>query len=68
MTCRIAEWCNIDYAWVDICCIDKSSSAELSEAINSMFRWYQRAEVCFVYLADLPRDAGSGENLGTCRW
>lgn len=31
----------IDFFWVDTCCIDKSSSAELSEAINSMFRWYQ---------------------------
>jgi hypothetical protein len=38
------------------CCIDKSSSAELSEAINSMFRWYQKATVCYVYLADVSRD------------
>jgi hypothetical protein len=42
------------YAWIDSCCIDKSSSAELSEAINSMFRWYQNAEVCYTYLADVP--------------
>ncbi len=41
------------YVWVDTCCIDKSSSAELSEAINSMFRWYQNAEVCYAYLSDL---------------
>ncbi|KAF8861247.1 HET-domain-containing protein [Acephala macrosclerotiorum] len=41
------------WAWVDTCCIYKTSSAELSEAINSMFRWYQRAEVCYVYLADV---------------
>jgi hypothetical protein len=38
------------------CCIDKSSSAELSEAINSIFRWYQKATVCYVYLADVSRD------------
>ncbi|KAK0643928.1 heterokaryon incompatibility protein-domain-containing protein [Cercophora newfieldiana] len=31
---------NLEYFWIDTCCIDKSSSAELSEAINSMFRWY----------------------------
>ena len=43
----------IDYIWVDTCCIDKSSSAELTEAINSMFRWYKKAEVCYVYLADV---------------
>ncbi|KAH7920891.1 HET-domain-containing protein [Leucogyrophana mollusca] len=44
------------YAWVDTCCIDKSSSAELSEAINSMYRWYERAAVCYAYLADVPSD------------
>lgn len=41
------------YAWVDTCCIDKTSSAELSEAINSMFRWYQKAGKCFAYLSDV---------------
>ncbi|KAK0649679.1 hypothetical protein B0T16DRAFT_457070 [Cercophora newfieldiana] len=40
-------------AWVDTCCIDKSSSAELSEAINSMFNWYQGAGVCYAYLSDV---------------
>ena len=42
------------YAWVDSCCIDKTSSAELSEAINSMFRWYSNGGVCYVYLSDVP--------------
>jgi hypothetical protein len=42
------------YAWVDSCCIDKASSAELSEAINSMFQWYSLAEICYVYLCDVP--------------
>jgi hypothetical protein len=35
-----------EYAWVDTCCINKESSAELSEAINSMYRWYQKAGIC----------------------
>jgi hypothetical protein len=43
----------LQYFWVDTCCIDKSSSAELSEAINSMFRWYQKAARCYVYLSDV---------------
>lgn len=43
----------LDWAWVDTCCIDKSSSAELSEAINSMYRYYQRASCCYVYLEDV---------------
>ncbi|KAL8881413.1 MAG: hypothetical protein Q9198_001384 [Flavoplaca austrocitrina] len=42
-----------DYVWVDTCCINNESSAELSEAINSMFRWYKRAAVCYAYLSDV---------------
>ncbi|KAJ9663543.1 hypothetical protein H2198_000809 [Neophaeococcomyces mojaviensis] len=42
--------------WIDTCCIDKQSSAELSEAINSMYRWYQGAEYCYVYLHDVDKD------------
>ena len=45
----------LEYYWVDTCCIDKSSSAELSEALNSMFRWYQNAQKCYVYLSDVSR-------------
>ncbi|TPX13512.1 uncharacterized protein E0L32_005983 [Thyridium curvatum] len=44
----------LEWVWVDTCCIDKSSSAELSEAINSMFRWYAGAAVCYAYLVDVP--------------
>ncbi|TDZ19997.1 Vegetative incompatibility protein HET-E-1 [Colletotrichum orbiculare MAFF 240422] len=43
----------LDYAWIDTCCIDKANSTELSEAINSMFAWYQRASVCYAFLADV---------------
>jgi hypothetical protein len=43
----------LEFFWVDSCCIDKSSSTELSEAINSMFHWYQDAEKCYVYLSDV---------------
>jgi hypothetical protein len=43
----------LQYFWVDTCCIDKRSSAELQEAINSMFRWYQNAAKCYVYLSDV---------------
>jgi hypothetical protein len=49
-----------DYTWIDTCCIDKTSSAELSEAINSMFQWYLEAEVCYAYLADVHEGLGSG--------
>ncbi|KAM7187356.1 Heterokaryon incompatibility protein (HET) domain containing protein [Naviculisporaceae sp. PSN 640] len=51
--CALALRDGIDYLWVDTCCIDKTSSAELAEAINSMFQWYQDARVCYAYLSDL---------------
>ncbi|KAK0645789.1 heterokaryon incompatibility protein-domain-containing protein [Cercophora newfieldiana] len=43
----------LNWVWVDTCCIDKTSSAELSEAINSMYMWYQRSRICYAYLADV---------------
>ncbi|KAK0752765.1 heterokaryon incompatibility protein-domain-containing protein [Schizothecium vesticola] len=52
-TCQLAQHSKIEWAWVDTCCIDKSSSAELTEAINSMFRWYAESAVCYAYLSDL---------------
>ncbi|RYP11971.1 hypothetical protein DL767_011540 [Monosporascus sp. MG133] len=54
--CRQAETNGFEYAWIDTCCIDKANLVELSEAINSMFRWYRRASVCYVYLSDVPGD------------
>ncbi|KIW99047.1 uncharacterized protein Z519_00710 [Cladophialophora bantiana CBS 173.52] len=50
----------LDYIWVDTCNIDKSSSAELSETINSMFMLYKKAEVCYVYLADVTEQPPAG--------
>jgi hypothetical protein len=48
---------DLQYFWVDTCCIDKSNNNELSEAINSMFRWYRDAANCYVYLTDVSRPA-----------
>jgi hypothetical protein len=47
----------LQYFWVDTCCIDKSSSAELQEAITSMFCWYRDAAKCYVYLSDVSARA-----------
>jgi hypothetical protein len=44
----------LQWVWIDSICIDKSSSSELSEAINSMFSWYANAEECYVYMRDVP--------------
>jgi hypothetical protein len=63
--CRQALDLKLDWLWVDTNCIDKSSSAELTEAINSMFAYYQRSEVCFAYLADVPTASQDNELLLT---
>lgn len=68
--CRVARQNGLGHVWVDTCCIDKSSTADVSEAVNSMYRYYQDAQVCYVYLAD-----ATSNNLETwegslrkCRW
>lgn len=53
LMCQQAKAEGLELCWVDTCCIDKNSSAELSEAINSMFRWYSRSAVCYAYLSDV---------------
>ncbi|KAK4043937.1 heterokaryon incompatibility protein-domain-containing protein [Parachaetomium inaequale] len=63
----VAKENGFEYIWIDTCCIDKSSSAELSEAINSMFAWYSRAAVCYAYIADF--DSGASQRLSKAnRW
>lgn len=57
-----------EYVWVDTCCINKESSAELSEAINSMYRWYAEAIACVVYLDDVDCESMLGSQVGSSRW
>ncbi|KAJ4317431.1 hypothetical protein N0V84_007337 [Fusarium piperis] len=57
--CLLAKREGFSYVWIDTCCIDKSSSSELSEAINSMYRWYQQADTCYAYLSDCSYEAVS---------
>ncbi|KAL1948066.1 hypothetical protein VTO73DRAFT_12141 [Trametes versicolor] len=53
--CQVAREAGFRLAWNDACCIDKTSSAELSEAINSMYEWYRHSDMCYVYLADVSK-------------
>jgi hypothetical protein len=62
--CEEATRHGFQYAWVDTCCIDKKSSAELGEAINSMYMWYKKATVCFVYLYDVE----GRDDIGRSTW
>lgn len=71
--CAQAARDGFKYAWIDTCCIDKSSSAELSEAINSMYDWYKNAQICYAYLEDATLEADGPdlqylETLKSSRW
>ncbi|KAL8668705.1 MAG: hypothetical protein Q9168_006674 [Polycauliona sp. 1 TL-2023] len=69
--CALAASEGFDYLWVDTCCIDKISSAELTESINSMYRWYAESQVCYVYLSDFALQATNdrpGKSFRDCRW
>ncbi|TBU25083.1 heterokaryon incompatibility protein-domain-containing protein, partial [Dichomitus squalens] len=57
MACKVARETGFRYLWIDSCCINRESSSELSEAINSMYAWYGDAGVCYAYLADVPPGA-----------
>ena len=51
--CDLSSKDGWNWVWIDTCCIDKRSSAELSEAINSMYNWYENARICYAYLEDV---------------
>lgn len=71
-TCQQALRDNLTYVWIDTCCIDKRSSTELSEAVNSMFNWYARSKVCYAYIEDGRsfnlKAEGDIEEFRKCRW
>lgn len=64
--CELTAQEGFNYVWVDTCCIDKTSSVELSEAINSMYRWYQESGICFAFLSDETGNDQSG--IAKSRW
>ena len=69
--CKQAQEDGYRYVWIDTCCIDKTNSVELQEAINSMFRWYQNAAICYAFLSDVPRGDDPhkpGSAFVTSRW
>jgi Heterokaryon incompatibility protein (HET) len=67
--CRLARQHRYKYVWIDTCCIDKSSSSELGEAINSMYAWYAQAAHCYVYLEDVSSHAAATfELVKGSRW
>ncbi|KAH7303508.1 hypothetical protein B0I35DRAFT_446711 [Stachybotrys elegans] len=71
-TCTQARKDGIRYSWIDSCCIDKTSSSELSEAINSMYNWSQDARICYAFLTDFDLRDATDNNLEAalrkCRW
>lgn len=69
--CATALKDGFEYAWADTCCIDKTSSSELSEAINSMYHWYEKADVCYAYIVDYASGTQRGvpgQSFKRSRW
>ncbi|KAF4635639.1 hypothetical protein G7Y89_g2458 [Cudoniella acicularis] len=66
MSANVAKSEGYNYIWIDTCCIDKSSSTELSEAINSMFQWYKDSAICYAFLSDV--DKNDGTKISQSRW
>lgn len=64
--CETTLSLGLEYIWVDTCCIDKTSSGELTESINSMFEWYRKSYICIVFLSDYGPDHNAP--LGPCKW
>lgn len=70
-SCQAAQAEGISYVWIDTCCIDKSNSSEVSEAINSMFSWYAGATICYAYLSDVTATSSAesfDEQFRQSRW
>ena len=69
---KIVDFCSVaredghDWVWIDTCCIDKKSSAELTEAINSMYRWYRKSSICYAYLVDVPSTGHTSREEAFC--
>lgn len=66
--CSLAKERGYEWLWIDTCCINKDSSAELSEAINSMYEWYRDAEECWVYLSDVSATRVQFEDMENEFW
>jgi hypothetical protein len=69
--CEEARAVGFEYVWIDTCCIDKTDQVELTEALNSMFHWYRKAQVCYAYLSDVPSDEDplkKGSRFRNSKW
>lgn len=64
--CEVAKCLGLGWAWCDTCCINKESSAELDEAITSMFRWYRDSALTIVYFFDIS--GFSRDDLIKSKW
>jgi hypothetical protein len=57
----------VHHLWIDTCCIDHQDAEEVSQSLNSMFKWFRNAEICLAYLADVE-DAADREQFRHSVW
>ncbi|KAF2773724.1 hypothetical protein EJ03DRAFT_305300 [Teratosphaeria nubilosa] len=65
---HLARKDGLQWIWIDTCCIDRGNLVKVQEAVNASFRWYQEAEICYVYLEDLDTHAQWMESFSNCTW
>jgi hypothetical protein len=58
--CKTARDAGYQWAWIDTCCIDRTSNVEVQESVNSMFVWYLHSGLTMVYLVDVLPSSKSG--------
>ncbi|KAK7462337.1 hypothetical protein VKT23_007938 [Stygiomarasmius scandens] len=63
--CEQARLDNLDYLWIDTCCINQEDQGDVHRNIKSMFAYYQNSRICYAYLFDI---LGPGNNLGSSQW
>lgn len=68
-SCKLAIRDGYEWIWIDTCCIDKDSSTDVDKAINSMWNYYTKSNVCYVYMSDVPNyEAGRGVTFQKSKW
>ena len=65
---RQAEYDGFEYFHMDTCCINPANNMELQTVINSMFRWFNSASKCYVFLSDVSAHGRATTTFFRSRW
>ncbi|OJT04037.1 Vegetative incompatibility protein HET-E-1 [Trametes pubescens] len=69
--CQVARESGYRLLWIDACCLDRSNRLEMAESVHLTYELVKRANVCYVYLADVPDEEDPSAKYSyfrTSRW